>query len=141
MALELESLKKAINSLSSILKKTNEDNFMSQLDDVTRSGLKAGVIKNFEFTYELCWKFMKRWLSHNINKDEIENLKTRRQLFRFASMYNLIGDPQKWFEYGDARNMTSHVYDELKAEKIYDVANKFINDANKFLSNLEKLND
>ena len=29
---------------------------------VLQMTLKAGVIQNFEVAYELCWKFIKRWL-------------------------------------------------------------------------------
>lgn len=38
---------------------------MDALDDVARNAVKAGGILHFEFTYELCWKFIKRWLNEN----------------------------------------------------------------------------
>ena len=45
--------------------------------------IAAGVIQNFAFTYELCWKFMKRWIEENVNSEIVDGV-TRRELFRKA---------------------------------------------------------
>jgi hypothetical protein len=53
MALDLSSLKKAVASLDKALKVAADD----RLDDMPEDQqevIKAGVIQNFEFTYELC---------------------------------------------------------------------------------------
>lgn len=49
MTLDLASLRKALNSFEALAAKTSDEAFMSGLDDVTRFGLKAGVIQSFEF--------------------------------------------------------------------------------------------
>ena len=74
---------------------------MSSLDEVTQYAIRAGVIQHFEFTYELSWKFIQRWLRLNASAEDAEPL-TRRELFRTAARYGLIGDPQPWFRYSEA---------------------------------------
>ncbi|MCB0282669.1 MAG: nucleotidyltransferase substrate binding protein [Calditrichae bacterium] len=139
--LDLTSLKKAIHSLEETLKRSNDDKLMSQLDDVTRMAIKSGVIKNFEFTYELCWKFMQRWIKENGLSEEAEFPRTRKDLFRLAAKHSLIETAESWFEYGNARNLTSHTYDDEKAHEIYTVTFNFVNDAKYFLTQIELKND
>jgi len=141
MILDLESLRKALNSFEALVAKTSDGAFMSGLDDVTRFGLKAGVIQNFEFTYELCWKFLQRWIRANVSPEDSDHPRTRKDLFRMAARYGLIDDPDPWFVYGDARNLTSHTYSESIAEEVYAIALKFIKDAGVLLNRLEKAND
>lgn len=140
MSLELEPLKKAIASLKGVLERANDDDLMSSLDDVTRYGLKSGVIQNFEFTYELCWKFIKRWLEENLGSTYVDGV-SRRELFRIAAENRLIDDVDLWMDYHHARNQTSHTYDEAKAQKVFETANKFIQDAERLYAIIETRND
>ena len=77
MALELESLKKAIGALGDVLDREHDQDLMASLDTVTQNGLKAGAIQHFEFTYELCWKFMKRWLEANVGSAYVDGVSRR----------------------------------------------------------------
>jgi len=103
--------------------------------------IRAGVIQNFEVAYEQCWKMIQRWLKENRSPVEAENPRTRKDLFRFAARNNLIVDPVSWFTYGEARNMTSHTYDEKKALSVYKTAGQFLCDAQYLLRQLESMND
>lgn len=140
MALELESLNKAVASLKGVLERANNVELMSSLDDVTRYGLKSGVIQNFEFTYELCWKFMKRWLENNLGSSYVDGV-SRRELFRLAAESRLIEDVDVWMDYHHARNQTSHMYDEAKAEKVFQTASRFALDAERLLEAIGMRND
>ena len=137
--LELQSLKKAISSLEALLQKTLDNKFMLQLDETTRYGLKAGVIQNFEFTYELCWKFMKRWLENNIGNVYVEGA-ARRELFRLSAEHHLIDNIEAWMDYHYARNETVHTYDRDKSDEVFAVVSGFLLDAKKLLKNLEAHN-
>ena len=140
MSLELESLKKAIASLKGVFERTNDDDLMSSLDDVTSYGLRSGVIQNFKFTYELCWKFMKRWLETNLGSTYVDGV-SRRELFRLAAESRLIVDVDLWMDYHHARNQTSHTYNEVTAQKVFDAASKFLHDAEIFYAIIEMRND
>ncbi|MFQ5603398.1 MAG: nucleotidyltransferase substrate binding protein [bacterium] len=139
MALDLSSLRKAITSLENALNISAPDRLQSMPDD-QQEVIKAGVIQNFEFTYELCWKFMKRWLGKNLGAAYVDGV-SRRELFRLSAESKLINDVDRWLEYHDARNETSHTYDQDTAEDIFQIARTFFPDAQKFLNTLEEKND
>ena len=50
----------------------------------------------------------------------------------------LIEDPQIWFDFIEARNESSHSYDEEVAKKVYEVAKKLPAEAHKLLSKLNQ---
>ena len=139
MALDLSSLKKAIASLKNALNVAIPASLEAMPED-QQEVIKAGVIQNFEFTYELCWKFMKRWLEVNIGTAYVDGV-TRRELFRLSVENKLIKDVDQWMEYHDARNETSHTYDQDTADDIFQVAQTFFSDAFELLQVLEEKND
>jgi nucleotidyltransferase substrate binding protein (TIGR01987 family) len=141
MKLDLSSLRKAIGSLEKTLKVAENKELAASLDDDAKDAIRAGVIQNFEFTYELCWKFMRRWLKENAAVEEAEYPRTRKELFRLAARFGLIKEPLSWFSYGDARNLASHTYDEDKAESVYETAVDFTEDAKYLLERLQERND
>jgi nucleotidyltransferase substrate binding protein (TIGR01987 family) len=141
MKLDLSSLHKAIGSLERTLKVAENKALDAELDNDAKDAIRAGVIQNFEFTYELCWKFMRRWLRENADVEEAEYPRTRKELFRLAARFGLIKEPLSWFSYSDARNLTSHTYDEDKAESVYETAVGFIEDAKYLLDILQERND
>jgi nucleotidyltransferase substrate binding protein (TIGR01987 family) len=139
MALDLSSLRKAVDSLQRALKVAAAQ-IKGKADTDREEVIRAGVIQNFEFTYELCWKFIKRWLEKNSPEAGIDSL-TRKELFRMAAESRLIKDVEPWFKYHAARNETSHTYDPAKAGEIFAAAKLFAADAQALLKELEKRND
>ena len=140
MLLQLDSLIKAINSLKAVLQKAEDAELASRIDEITRYAIKSGAIKNFEFTYELCWKFMKRWLENTLGTTYVDGI-SRRELFRIAAENQLITDVDQWMIYHKARNITSHTYDEVRAEEVLRIAIEFAADAEKLLHQIEAHND
>lgn len=128
MSLDLTSLEKALSSLM-------------EAAGMPKSGIvRDSVIKRFEYTYELSWKMIQRWLADNVSPEKADAL-TRKDLFRLAAQKGLVKDPLIWFEYHDARNKTSHTYDETLADEVHGVALRFITDAESLLEELKKRND
>lgn len=95
---------------------------------------RMAVIQAFEFTYELCWKQMKRWMEFNYSASGMES---RRELYRRAAEYKLIQDVDKWMEFHGARNQTSHTYDGSIAEDVFAAACEFLPYGKDFFSRLE----
>jgi len=140
MGLDLSSLRKGVESLGKTLAVADDEDFISGLSADQKDAIRAGVIQNFEFTYELCWKFMRRWLDVNLGSVYVEGV-ARRQLFRLGAENKLIADVDQWMEYHDARNETSHTYDEGTAEDVFATAREFYANAERLLEALEARND
>jgi len=115
--LDLTAIEKAQKSLSDSLSVLNDKSFIDKLTPQQFHTIRAGVIQNFEFTYELSWKFIKRWLENNIGNTEVDGV-SRRQLFRLAAESKLIEDIDLWMTFHKYRNLTSHTYDENTAKEV-----------------------
>ena len=140
MPLELASLRSAVGALEAVITRSDDATLMQSLDAVTQSAIKSGVIQHFEFSYELCWKFMKRWIETNVSVGAVDGV-TRRELFRQAAEQKLIVDVDRWMGHHKARNETSHTYDGDIAETVYQAAHEFARDAVSLLAALEARND
>lgn len=139
MALELNSITKAISSLERALKIARAKELDLEIDPDEMELIVSGVIQNFEFTYELCWKFMKRWLEEQVSPDVVDGV-PRIELFRVAAENLLIEDVVIWMGFHRARNQTSHIYDLDISEKVYETAKTFLPCAQAFLKALEQRN-
>ena len=130
--LNLELLEKALSSLKRGLARS--------LKVPEDEEVRDGVIQRFEYTYELCWKALQKWIFTNRSPEEA-NPRTKKDIFRMAARYGLIEDPERWFTYTNARNLTVHVYDEIKAEEVYSVIKNFVEDATYLFLQLKETND
>lgn len=101
---------------------------------------RAGVIQNFEFTYELSWKAMRTWLAENQGKTVVDGV-TRKELFRLAAESRLIQEVEPWFEYHKQRNQTSYTYEESTANEAFEITEQFLNHATKLYQTLQSKND
>ena len=100
----------------------------------------SGVIQNFEVTYGLSWKLMARWLNTYIGAGIADGV-TKRGLFRLAAENRLLTDVDVWMQHHDARNDTSHIYDQEKAKLVYRATREFAHDARRLLEALGDRND
>lgn len=73
---------------------------------------KQGIIKSFEFTFELCWKTLKDYL-------ESQGITTGypREVLKHAFQNNAVNDGDVWLDMLDKRNLMSHTYDEARASE------------------------
>jgi nucleotidyltransferase substrate binding protein (TIGR01987 family) len=84
---------------------------------------KQGLIKAFEFTYELAWNTLKDYLEYQ----GIPGVIGSRDASRHAFANELISDGEGWMKMLESRNKTSHTYNEETAEEITrDVLSEFI---------------
>lgn len=67
---------------------------------------KQGLIKAFEYTYELGWNTLKDYFEYQGNK----NINGSRDAINEAFKLNLIEDREGWMQMFKDRNQTSHSY-------------------------------
>ena len=138
--LALDALKKAIDTFTRTCDAACDTKTIEKLSITLQETIKAGVIQNFEFTYELAWKYMKRWLEKNYGSSTVDGV-TRRELFRLAHENHLIDDVEEWMLYHRARNQTSHTYDKILADEIYMNSLSFLIVVTKLYQQLQAKND
>ncbi len=92
---------------------------------------KQGMIKSFEYTYELAWKTLKDYLVE-IGFHEIIGPKAA---IRTAFTEGILEDGDVWMSMVESRNLTSHTYNEVYADDIVERI------TNTFFSHFEKLKD
>jgi nucleotidyltransferase substrate binding protein (TIGR01987 family) len=77
---------------------------------------KDGIIKWFEFTFELAWKTLQDLLSDRGYLD----IKGPKPVIKQAFHDEIISDGQAWIDMLNDRNKSSHLYDETSARGIFD---------------------
>lgn len=77
---------------------------------------KQGVIKAFEFTYELSWKVLRDYLIWQ----GLTSIAGSRDAIREAFKLSLISDGHAWMAMLKDRNNTVHIYDEATVTIILD---------------------
>lgn len=136
--LDLTSLRDAIISLDDGLEVVSDPAWFDQQSAKVQNTLISGVVKNFEFVYEISVKMIRRVIeleSSSPNEVEEGNF---RELVRTAGEKGLVADVEAWFTYRKMRNITAHTYDHEKARVVYHNTLKFVKDARALLTVLER---
>jgi nucleotidyltransferase substrate binding protein (TIGR01987 family) len=99
---------------------------------------RDAVIQRFEFTYGLCASMLERFLMH-ASSVEPDKKMTFPTLIRTASDMGLLRSGwDVWYRFREARNLTSHVYNEEIARKVVDKIPSFAEEADFLLTELER---
>lgn len=129
MHLDFSSFEKALTSLHRVLERSHS---VPNDEDI-----RDACIQRFEYTYELAYKMLKRQLEQELpSREELDHLPFK-ELIRLGAERGLITAPQRWFDYRDKRNITSHTYDEAKAREVFGVLPDFAADASELLDRLK----
>ena len=115
--LDLGSLRAAVQALGNAVDVVASPEF-AVADPRWRDTLVAGVVQHFEFTFELCWKTLKRQLEREVPSPSDLDGASYRELFRLGQERGLIAAVQPWFEFRELRNITAHTYARDKALKV-----------------------
>lgn len=138
--LDLSALQDAIASLSDGLEVVSDPAWFSGQSDKVQNTLISGVVKNFEFVYEISIKMLKRMIELESSSPTEVDESNFRDLLRTAGEKGLIADVEAWFRYRKMRNITAHTYDHQKAQQVYQDSLRFIVDARALLAALERRN-
>ena len=105
----MTNLEKALSRLNDALQIPNPDQLYID-----------GTIQRFEFTLELFWKTLKRLLAvEGIETD------TPKATLKEAFQIGWLHDESAWLQMLQDRNLTSHVYDETIANRIFQDIKKY----------------
>lgn len=99
----LVSFKRALCLLSRFIEK-------GELSDLERQGL----VKAFEYTYELAWNVMKDYYEYQGTTD----IQGSRDAIRMSFSRGLIDDGETWMDMIGSRVRTAHTYNEETANEI-----------------------
>lgn len=129
--LDLSSLEKALGNLYEVINVYNAD----KTNLITRDSM----IQRFEYTYSLALKMLKRYLSlYSVLSDNIDTMTFNSMIRQANKMGLLASNLEKWDNYRQKRNLTSHTYNEDAANAVVSIINDFSYDV-KFL--LDKLKE
>lgn len=98
--------------------------------------LRDACIQRFEYSFELCWKMLKRQLEQEVPTPADVDTWSYRHLIREAAERGLLDTPEAWFDFREKRNITSHAYDQAKAEAVAAALPAFATHARRLLETL-----
>jgi nucleotidyltransferase substrate binding protein (TIGR01987 family) len=111
------------------------------VDPRWRDTLVAGVVQHFEFTFELCWKMLKRQLERELPSPTELDSASYRELLRIGHQRGLVVAVEPWFEFRELRNITAHAYAKEKANKVVAGSPALLEQARLLLNAIEARND
>ena len=140
MPLDLSPLENAVAQLEEALEIYHSDLAIS--DPRLKRHLRAAVIQAFEFTYELSFRMIRRYLEMaSANPAEIDGL-VFNDVIREALRQALIqSEVPQWREYRRNRGTTSHTYNEEQAQEVFESVPDFLQEARYLLNRLHERNE
>jgi len=116
-----DKLKNLSNAIKKLEKAVKEEGYELTLD---------GTIKRFEFTFEMSWKALKKFLLY-----EGFDCNTVRECIKKTFQAGFIDNEEVWLNMLEDRNKSSYIYDEEEANKIYKRIKEF------YLNEFKKLEE
>lgn len=129
--IDLTSFEKALNSLKEVIEVYDFD----KTNLITRDSM----IQRFEYTYSIALKMIKRFFSQGaFVLENIEGM-TFNEMIRQANKMDLLrSNLEKWDDFRQKRNLTSHTYDEEVAVKVVSIIADFAKEAEFLLKQLKE---
>lgn len=129
--IDLSTLEKVLTSLFEVIKVYN--------DDKTNLITRDSMIQSFEYTYSLALKMIKRYFSNGAFIFENIDSMTFNEMIRQANKMDLLrSNLEKWDNYRQKRNLTSHTYDEKIAVEVVEIIEDFAQEVQYLLDKLKE---
>jgi nucleotidyltransferase substrate-binding family protein len=138
--LDITALEKAFISLEETLKSLENQEWFNAQQPIIQDTLIAEAIQKFEFVYELDIKMLKRQLKRIASNDLDIDSADFRDVIRLSLQCGLIERMEDWLDYRKMRNITSHTYDERKAQQVYNGIFDFLESSRFLLKQLQQRN-
>lgn len=110
----MDKVKEKFQKLTEAVERLKES-----LDDYDRleiDSVRDGAIQRFEFCTELSWKTTREYLLNQGYTD----INSPKAVMKKAYADGLINDEVIWIDLLNARNITSHIYDEGTATQVFE---------------------
>ncbi len=132
MKIDLSSFQNALVSLNEAL---------LEYDRAPGSFIKDSCIQRFEYTYELAHKLLKRQLEEMSPSPTLIDEMSFPDMIRLGAERGLLANGwDLWRQFREARNATSHAYNEKKADEVFAQIPAFRDEAAYLLRELQKRN-
>lgn len=129
--LDLTSFTKAIATLGEALSAYQKE--------PQNAFIRDACIQRFEYSYELTHKMLRRYLEMTEPTTILINDLSFPSLIRLGYARGLLGTEWVvWKDFRDARNITSHTYDEGKALEVLTVIPEFLTEAKRLALTIQK---
>lgn len=125
MAVSISEFRKALTTLQTAVSLFKQAKTGSEESKAFRDA----CIQRFEYCIEMSWKVSMKILG--------SSTVAAKPAIREMARSNLIQDPELWLSFIDARNNTSHSYEEDVAIKVFQSIEQFLIEAPKLLERLE----
>ena len=124
MELKFKEFKNAVDGFSYLVG-VDLKSLENILDKRLIDGIENGMIQKFEYSIELCWKLIKKFLKQEDGIDA----KTPKQSVKEFYLAGYIDEDHylKLIDMIDDRNKLSHMYDEEEFRKILKKFSKYLN--------------
>lgn len=109
-------------------------------DDIDFDIYRSAVIKEFEIILEQSGKLLKKVLRAYFHSNKAVDQLAFKDLFRHAGLHDLLSieEVERWLEYRENRNLTSHDYGEELANQTLVLMPQFILDAQNLVKVFER---
>ncbi len=138
MKLDISPFEKAISQLEKSLGYYHSD--LARNDSGLMEQFRAATIQAFEYSYELGTKMLRRQLEQiSANPSEIREL-VFMDMIRSGAEAGLVLQVPPYRVYREKRNITSHTYDEAKAEEVLAILPGFLTEMRFLRDELKRRN-
>ena len=138
MSLDLTSLENAISSLEITLEAHGYKTI--HLPPNYKQITRGAAIQSFEYTYELSLKMIRRYLKMSSDSDMAGHDMTFSDIIRTAYSKGIIlSDLHTWKIYRKKRGITSHTYNDEKAQDVFVSIPDFLNEVQYVYARLKEL--
>lgn len=135
--IDLTPMANAVRNLAEALQLV--ETMQEQVSEPVRLLMRAGLIQTFEYNYELAIAMMTRYLESVTPDLSSRDLGVFEELIRVADQRNLVRSPfATWKSFRQARNNTSHTYNEMKAVAVVQVIPAFEAEVRYLLAQLQE---
>lgn len=118
----------ALQKAHTELQKCQEEDFIYEM-------YRSATIKEFEIVLEQSGKLLKKVLQPYFHTNKEVDKLHFKDIFRQAGHHSLLNvdEVQRWLEYRDNRNQTTHDYGEALANETLVLIDSFISDVDKLI--------